>query len=115
MRSDKPGKTTSVTEVTQVSRHGFWLLLPTGEVFLSFEALPWFRKATIGQIQNVTLLHSEHLYWPELDIDLAVESIHHPERYPLVTGTDPSTPPERPTCVDKISDAPRGKRRGVRR
>ena len=24
-----------------------------------------------------------HLYWPELDVDLSVESIEHPERYPL--------------------------------
>jgi hypothetical protein len=26
-----------------------------------------------------------HLYWPDLDIDLAVESIRHPEQFPLVS------------------------------
>ena len=25
----------------------------------------------------------EHLRWPEFDIDLGVDSIEHPERYPL--------------------------------
>ena len=25
------------------------------------------------------------LYWPDLDVDLAVESIEHPERFPLVS------------------------------
>jgi hypothetical protein len=30
----------------------------------------------------------EHLYWPDLDIDLSVESIEHPERFPLVSWFD---------------------------
>ncbi len=25
------------------------------------------------------------LYWPQLDVDLAVESIERPERYPLIS------------------------------
>jgi hypothetical protein len=24
----------------------------------------------------------QHLYWPDLDVDLSVDSIEHPERYP---------------------------------
>jgi hypothetical protein len=28
-----------------------------------------------------------HLYWPELDLDLSVDSIEHPERYPLKAKT----------------------------
>jgi hypothetical protein len=28
---------------------------------------------------------AHHLYWPDLDVDLAVESIEHPERFPLVS------------------------------
>jgi hypothetical protein len=30
------------------------------------------------------------LYWPDLDIDLAVDSIQHPERYPLVSTAQPN-------------------------
>jgi len=25
----------------------------------------------------------DHLYWPELDVDLSVRSIEHPEEFPL--------------------------------
>jgi hypothetical protein len=28
-------------------------------------------------------------YWPELDVDLAVESIRHPEKFPLVSKVRP--------------------------
>jgi hypothetical protein len=34
---------------------------------------------------RVELPSSHHLYWPDLDVDLAVESIEHPERFPLVS------------------------------
>jgi hypothetical protein len=27
----------------------------------------------------------QHLYWPGLEVDLVVESVLHPERYPLVS------------------------------
>ena len=33
------------------------------------------------------LLHEEHLYWPKLDVDLDLDRILHPEKYPLVAGT----------------------------
>jgi hypothetical protein len=42
-----------------------------------------------GAITNVQLPSPHHLYWPDLDIDLAVESIEHPERYPLVSQAQP--------------------------
>jgi hypothetical protein len=33
----------------------------------------------------VELPSEQHLYWPELDVDLEVESVLHPERFPLVS------------------------------
>jgi hypothetical protein len=33
---------------------------------------------------------AHHLHWPDLDIDLAVESLRHPERYPLISQAQPS-------------------------
>lgn len=85
MKSAKLGKSTSVVEVTNVSKHGFWLLIGDREHFLAFEHFPWFVEATIGQLMNVQLPGPHHLYWPDLDVDLAVESIDHPERFPLVS------------------------------
>lgn len=79
------GKSTSVVEVVNVSKHGFWLALSGQELFLSFEDFPWFRNAAIGDLTTVTLVSKDHLYWPKLDVDLSVESIRHPEMFPLVS------------------------------
>ncbi|MGH9869178.1 MAG: DUF2442 domain-containing protein [Candidatus Polarisedimenticolia bacterium] len=89
-KSAKRGKSTSAAEVTNISRLGFWLLVDDEELFVSFRYFPWFRKATIGQVLNVELPNPGHLYWPDLDIDLAVESIAHPERFPLVSKGRPN-------------------------
>ncbi len=72
-------------EVTNKSSQGLWVLLPEGEVFLPYREFPWFREASIGEALHVKLLHGGHLYWPDLDVDLAVESLRHPDRFPLVS------------------------------
>jgi Protein of unknown function (DUF2442) len=78
-----PGTATSETEITNISKHGFWLLLDGRELFLAFEDFPWFKHATVQQIVDVQRPAEGHLHWPELDVDLSVDSIEHPERYPL--------------------------------
>ena len=62
-------------EVTNVSKHGLWLLIENKECFVPFKQFPWFRDATIGELLNVELASPRHLYWPVLDVDLAMESI----------------------------------------
>ena len=84
MKSETLGTSNSEVEVTQISTHGVWLLLKDSEHFLSFKDFPWFKGATVSAIHNVELLNEHHLYWPELDIDLAVESIRQPEEFPLL-------------------------------
>ena len=80
-----PGTVISVPEVTHVSQHGFWLLLADEELLVPFEHFPWFRRATIDQISHVEWPTPEHLYWPDLDIDLSLESIRQPDTFPLVS------------------------------
>jgi hypothetical protein len=70
-------------EVTTISQHGFWLSLEGRELFLPFEVFPWFKAAPVAAIVNVERPHAHHLHWPELDVDLSVDSIERPERYPL--------------------------------
>jgi Protein of unknown function (DUF2442) len=79
------GNHTSVAELTNVSKHGFWILLGDEELHLPFEHFPWFRTATIEQISTVEWPSEMRLYWPMLDIDLSVDSIRHPENFPLVS------------------------------
>lgn len=82
-KSALPGKRTSDVEVTNVSEHGFWLLLETEELFVPFAEFPWFKDAPLAKLSNVERPQPHHLHWPDLDIDLAVESIRHPEQFPL--------------------------------
>jgi Protein of unknown function (DUF2442) len=78
-----PGAGTSTVEVTNISSHGFWLLLDGRELFLPFDDFPWFKNATVDAILKLDRPAPGHLSWPDLDVDLAVDSIEHPERYPL--------------------------------
>ena len=78
---------TRLPEITNVSRHGFWILLGNEELVVPFAQFPWFKKTTIEQLSNVEWPTPGHLYWPDLDVDLAVESIRHPAAFPLVSPT----------------------------
>lgn len=84
MKSSPPGKVISEVEVTHISRQGIWLLSGDRELFLPFDRFPWFREAPVGKILKVLEPFPGHFYWPELDVDLGIESIDHPERFPLV-------------------------------
>ena len=75
----------SAIEVSLVSNQGFWLLAEDEELFLSYADFPWFKEATIAQITNVQRPSADHLYWPSLDIDLSVESVRDPSKFPLVS------------------------------
>ena len=80
-----PGTVTSIAEVTHVSKHGFWLLLDGEELLVPFEQFPWFKKATIEQLSDVQWPTPNHLYWPQLDADLSVQSIRDPSAFQLMS------------------------------
>jgi hypothetical protein len=69
--------------VNRVSQRGIWLSLDGRELFLAFRHFPYFREATIAEVVHVTRPMPWHLRWPRLDVDLELDSIEHPERYPL--------------------------------
>jgi len=85
MKSAALGKRTSAAEVTNISSHGFWLLLADEELFVPFKEFPWFKDASVSEILKVEWPQPQHLYWPDLDVDIAVESIRHPEKFPLIS------------------------------
>ena len=88
MKSNALGKNASAVEVTNISVHGIWLLLEGNEYFLPYDDFPWFRDVAIKHIFNVEEPAPGHLYWPDLDVDLSIESIEHPERFPLKAKHD---------------------------
>lgn len=84
MKSSAIGKNISNVEVQDITQHGVWLFIKRAEYFLPFKDFPWFKDAKLSEIHNVRLLHSRHLHWPALDVDLELEALRHPEQYPLI-------------------------------
>ena len=83
MSSEPLGISTSEVEVTGISAHGVWLLAGEEEIFLSYGDFPWFKDVSVREILNVQEPTPGHFYWPDLDVDLGVETIRHPDRFPL--------------------------------
>ena len=79
----KPGTSTSITEVTNISNHGIWIYSDTQEFFMSYNLFPWFKNKRINEVLNVKKVSRNHFYWSDLDIDLTLDMIKHPTHYPL--------------------------------
>jgi len=76
MKLLKHGKYISAS-VENITSFGIWIFVKDKEYFLSY------KDQTLNSIQNAQLLHGYHLYWPGLDIDLEIDNLENPEKYPL--------------------------------
>lgn len=77
----------STTKVLVINKMGFWLMAYNEEYFLSFSEFPWFENAPAKAIFNVETFGQSSLRWPDLDVDLTMDGIKHPEKYPLKAST----------------------------
>ena len=75
MTSITHGKGFPGVEVTNINKYGLWLVTRDHEHFISFKEFPQFLDASVSKIMKVEKPNPHLLRWPELDIDLAVESI----------------------------------------
>ena len=50
---------------------------------MSYDDSPWFKSVPVEHILHVEQPTPGHFCWPALDVDLGMESIEHPERFPL--------------------------------
>ena len=91
MRSEEPGRGISIS-VENITPTGIWIRIREKEFFLSYVDFPYFLDQTLKSVQNVLLLHGHHLYWPELDVDLEIDNIENPERYPLRSNPPKARP-----------------------
>ena len=64
------GRDISVIEVSNISKHGFWVYVNYKEYFFSYDQYPWFKEAKTNEIFDVQILHRSHLYWPQCDLEL---------------------------------------------
>jgi len=84
MKYSEIGTNISNPEVTDISPFGIWLLHLGKEFFLSYEEFPWFQNAPVRKVFSVVAESPEHLRWPELDVDVSMESIRDPGAFPMV-------------------------------
>ena len=75
-------------EVTNTTEIGIDLLVQYAEnrsktYLIYFEDYEQFKTASVEKIYNVKMLSQNHIYWPELDIDIEIHALEHPEKYPL--------------------------------
>ncbi len=85
MKSETHGTNTSDVEISQINSLGIWICIKDTEYFMPYADFPWFEDAILKDILSVQLLHEHHLYWPKLDVDLEIDSLQYPQRYPLVS------------------------------
>lgn len=69
--------------MSHISARGIWLLTENQELFLAYQEFPWFEDAKVKDILIVEQPRRGHFYWRNLDVDLTIEMIQHPSRFPL--------------------------------
>lgn len=61
-------------EVMNITKYGLWLLTSNSELFISFQGFPQFLDASVSKIMKVEQPNHNLLHWPDLGIDLAIQS-----------------------------------------
>lgn len=79
----------TLVSVLMINAQGIMISVKGEDFFLSYNRIPWMRDATINSVLNVQLSGAEAIEWPDLDVDLEIDSLKHPERYPLVIKRNP--------------------------
>lgn len=74
----------TLASVLLINDHGILLSVCGQAYFLPYNRVPWMREATINDVMNVRMCGRKAIEWPSLDVDLEIESLRHPENYPLV-------------------------------
>ena len=81
-------KSTSVS-VLMINAQGIMLSVLGNDYFISYNRIPWIQDAPIRSVLNVQMSGPTAIEWPDLDVDLEIDSLRHPERYPLVIKRNP--------------------------
>ncbi len=74
----------TLVSVLMINNLGILLSVYGQTYFLPYNRVPWMREASINDVMNVRMCGRNAIEWPALDVDLEIESLRHPERYPLV-------------------------------
>ena len=84
MSSRTRGKNIVASEVTNISKNGFWILYEGKEYFVLFKGYPVFKNATVKEIYSMEVTVPGQLRWEKLDCDIEIGALEKPEEYPLI-------------------------------
>ena len=70
--------------VLMINAQGIMISVLGQDFFISYNRIPLLQDAPIRSVLNVRMSGPEAIEWPELDVDLEIDSLRHPERYPLL-------------------------------
>ena len=79
---------TSVS-VLMINAQEIMLSVKGNDFFISYNRVPWLRDARISDVLNVRMCGHSAIEWEALGVDLEIESLKHPERYPLIMKRNP--------------------------
>lgn len=74
----------TLADVLMINDRGIMISVEGHDYFLSYNRVPWMRDATINDVLNVRMSGKNAIEWPQLGVDLEIDSLRHPERYPLL-------------------------------
>lgn len=72
-----------------INAQGIMLSVQGNDFFISYNRMPWLRDARISDVLNVRMSGRSAIEWETLGVDLEIESLKHPERYPLIMKRNP--------------------------
>ncbi len=70
--------------VLMINDKGIMLSVKGNDYFISYNRIPWMKQACISDALDVKMSGRNAIEWPKLDVDLEIDSLKHPERYPLI-------------------------------
>ena len=74
----------TLANVLMINGQGVLLSVCGQDYFLSYNRVPWMRDAAISEVLDVRMSGRNAIEWPSLDVDLEIDSLPHPELYPLL-------------------------------
>ena len=85
MQTDSRNNSSStLVSVLMINAQGIMISVLGNDYFISYNRIPWMQDAPIRSVLNVQMSGPEAIEWPDLDVDHEIDSLRHPERYPLV-------------------------------
>ncbi len=71
-------------KVTGVGNKGVSLDIHGKEYHMSYKDFPWLGSLTAQELGNIYIRYEDEIYFPDLDIELGLEILENPKKYPLL-------------------------------